>query len=177
MTIARGHLELLLEAADAELEVALDELARIDAIIGRLLLLATADQPDFLRIDEIELDPFLEDVFMRWSEVAPRAWRLGPLAPGRLNVDPDRFRTALDALVENASNTPPTRGDRAAGGHDGRAAADRGRGRGLRVPDAALHGSSTASLGPTPRARGCRWCRAGLAIVDAIAKAHGGRRR
>ena len=39
---------------------------------------------------------------MRWAEVAPRAWRLGPLAAGRLHVDADRLRAALDALLENA---------------------------------------------------------------------------
>ncbi len=116
LTIARGHLELLLgNDVDAELEVALDELDRIDAIIGRLLLLATAEQPDFLQVDEVEVEPFLEDVFMRWSEVAPRAWRLGSLVPGRLLVDSDRLRAALDALLENAIKyTRRARRDRAA---------------------------------------------------------------
>jgi signal transduction histidine kinase len=104
VTIARGHLELLLgqRGDQPELDVALDELSRIDAIIGRLLLLASADQPDFVQIAEVDLEPFLEDLFMRWSEVAPRAWRLGPLVAGHLRVDPDRLRAALDALLENA---------------------------------------------------------------------------
>ena len=118
LTIARGHLELLLEQPgdNTELDVALDELSRIDAIVGRLLLLASADQPDFLQIAEVDLEGFLEDLFMRWSEVAPRAWRLGPLAPGRLLVDPERLRAALDALLENAVKyTPDARRDRAAG--------------------------------------------------------------
>ena len=39
---------------------------------------------------------------MRWSELAPRVWRLGALAPGRLLVDGDGLRAALDALLENA---------------------------------------------------------------------------
>ena len=81
VTIARGHLELLAEHGPTnELDVELDELRRIDAIIERLLLLAAADQPDFLQVERIEVEPFLEDVFVRWSEVAARAWRLGPLA-------------------------------------------------------------------------------------------------
>ena len=118
LTIARGHLELLLEQPgdNTEIDVALDELSRIDAIVGRLLLLASADQPDFLQLAEVDLEGFLEDLFMRWSEVAPRAWRLGPLAPGRLLVDPERLRAALDALLENAVKfTPDARRDRAAG--------------------------------------------------------------
>ncbi len=108
VTIARGHLELLLgNGSDAELDIALDELSRIDAIVDRLLLLARADQPDFLHIEDIEVEPFLEDVFMRWAEVAPRTWRLGPLARGTVAVDPDRLRAALDALVENAIKYTP----------------------------------------------------------------------
>jgi len=51
-----------------ELDVALEELQRIDRIVDHLLLLATADQPDFLSLEEIDLEPFLEDVFMRWCE-------------------------------------------------------------------------------------------------------------
>ena len=103
-TIARGHLELLRRQVGPapELDVALDELARMDAILERLFVLAEADQPDFVITTEVDLEPLLEDIFMRWSEVAPRAWRLGPLVQGRLLVDVGRLRTALDALLENA---------------------------------------------------------------------------
>ncbi|MGH2861124.1 MAG: sensor histidine kinase [Solirubrobacteraceae bacterium] len=102
VTIARGHLELLGADGKHDVEIALDELRRIDAILGQLLLLATAGQPDFLRLEPIELEPFLEDIFMRWSDVAPRSWRLGPVVSGTVQADPDRFRTILDALLDNA---------------------------------------------------------------------------
>src|SRR5438105_2369447 len=103
-TIARGHLELLRRAQtrSPELSIALDELGRIERIIERLLLLAKADQPDFLIAADVELEPFLEDVFVRWSEVAPRSWRLGGLAVGTLRADSETLRNALDALLENA---------------------------------------------------------------------------
>jgi signal transduction histidine kinase len=65
VTIARGHLELL--PSSPELEVALEELERIDRIIDRLLLLAKAEQPGFVAPEEFDLEHFLEDVFMRWS--------------------------------------------------------------------------------------------------------------
>jgi signal transduction histidine kinase len=179
VTIARGHLELVRpNGADAtEIDVALDELARIDAIIGRLLVLATADQPDFLQISEIEVEPFLEDIFMRWSEVAPRAWRLGPLASGRLRVDPERLRAALDALLENAVKYTPEHGTielRARSDGPGRMLIEV-QDEGCGIPQEALNrifdrfGRADAA-----RTRSAGGVGLGLAIVDAIAKGHGG---
>ena len=39
---------------------------------------------------------------MRWSEVAPRSWRLGPVVHGTVWGDEEVLRAAMDALVENA---------------------------------------------------------------------------
>jgi len=74
----------------------------MERIISRLLLLAQARQPRFLAFDAVEADVFLEDVFVRWTEVAPRVWRLGRLVPGRVRADEEALRDALDALLENA---------------------------------------------------------------------------
>src|SRR5579875_440311 len=103
VTIARGHLELLQrDRPDSpELDVTLDELARIERIVERLLLIAKADWQGFVH-EEIDVEAFLSDVFMRWSEVAPRSWRLDVDLVGRLYADPDGLREALDALLENA---------------------------------------------------------------------------
>jgi signal transduction histidine kinase len=105
VTIARGHLELLerrLGSDQPELAVAFDELQRIEQIVERLLLLARAERPEFSAPTSIRLVPFLEDVFMRWAEVAPRAWRLGEILDVTLQVDDTWLRAALDALLENA---------------------------------------------------------------------------
>jgi len=179
LTIARGHLELLADQGlSGEVDVALDELGRIDAIIDRLLLLAATEQPDFLLIERVELEPFLEDVFMRWSEVAPRAWRLGPLAQVSLLVDPDRLRAALDALLENAIK------------YTGEHAAIELRAHRLgpsevliEVEDegSGVHADALARIferfarADAARTRSTGGVGLGLAIVDAIAKAHGGR--
>ena len=50
----------------------------------------------------VRLVPFLEDVFMRWAEVAPRAWRLGEILDVTCQADETWLRAALDALLENA---------------------------------------------------------------------------
>ena len=104
VTIARGHLELLRwEEPDApELEVALDELDRMERIIDRLLLLAKAEQPELATFAEIDLEAFLSEIFMRWCEVAVRGWRLDLDVAGTLRADPEGLRDALDALLENA---------------------------------------------------------------------------
>jgi signal transduction histidine kinase len=178
VTIARGHLELLeREQPDApELEVALDELARIERIVERLLLLAKAEQQSFV-LEEIDLEEFLSDVFMRWSEVAPRVWRLDVDLVGRLYADPDGLREALDALLENAVKyTEP--GDRIE-------LEARAEGEGMLIEVA----DSGCGVPPEAVSRIFdRWARAdsartrerggaglGLAIVSAVARAHGGR--
>ncbi len=179
VTIARGHLELLQSASETqpEVEVALDELSRMDAIVARLLLLAVADEPDFLQTAEIELEPLLEDVFMRWSGLAPRAWRLGPLASGRLHVDADRLRAALDALLENAVKYSPP------GAAIELRATPRGRDEvvievedeGCGVPPEALSLIfDRFARADSARTRAAGGVGLGLAITDAIAKAHGG---
>ncbi|MFN2623216.1 MAG: two-component sensor histidine kinase, partial [Chthoniobacterales bacterium] len=71
-------------------------------MVERLLLLAKAGDEGFLEPEEIDVEPFLEDVFMRWSEVAPRAWLLGRLVAGTVRADRESLRIALDALLENA---------------------------------------------------------------------------
>jgi len=179
VTIARGHLELLCrETPDSpELTVALDELERMERIVDRLLLLAKVEQPDFVVLRDVEIDRFLEDVFMRWSEVAPRAWRLDLDVAGIVRVDPEALRSALDALLENAVKyTEPRAGialrGHAVGGEIVIAVADEGAG----VPDEAL-GSifDRFARADDARTRAQGGVGLGLAIVAAIARAHGGR--
>jgi signal transduction histidine kinase len=107
VTIARGHLELLerrLGEESPELEVAFDELAHMERIVERILLLARAERPEFIERRPIALVAFLEDQFMRWAEVAPRAWRLGSIVDVTLSADETWLRAALDAVLENAVN-------------------------------------------------------------------------
>jgi signal transduction histidine kinase len=179
VTIAQGHLEVFRRGSGEhaqEIDVALDELERIERILERLLLLANADRPDFVVLDEIDVEPFLEDVFMRWSEVAPRAWQLGNVSAGTLRADPDALRIALDALLENAIKYTVEWDEIELRGNG------RGRNLVLEVADGGC-GVPEEALGriferfaraDAARSRARGGVGLGLAIVDAIAKAHGG---
>ena len=179
VTIARGHLEVLNRNGHGplhEVDVALDELSRIERILQQLLLLAKTDQPDFVVFTEIEPEAFLEDVFMRWSEVAPRAWRLGPLPAGWLRADPDALRIALDALLENAVHYTEDAdaielSAHPSGGSIVIEVEDEGRGI---EPEAMRHIFERFARADPARSRAHGGVGLGLAIVDAIAKAHGG---
>jgi signal transduction histidine kinase len=178
VTIARGHLELLgLERPDShDLAVALDELTRIDRIINRLLLLAKSERPDFLVTEHIDVEAFVEDVFMRWSDVAPRVWRLGPIPRGYLAADEEAVRTALDALLENAvKHTEPYETielrARTAGRELVLEVVDGGHGV---PPEAVDRIFDRFSRADDARNRAAGGAGLGLAIVDAIARAHGG---
>jgi signal transduction histidine kinase len=179
VTIARGHLEVFERTGEAsqEIDVALDELARIEHILGRLLLLAKAEHPDFVTWSDVDVEPFLEDVFLRWSGAAQRPWRLGNLPVGTLRADPEALRNALDALLENAvkytevSNSIELSAE-ARGSEIAIVVSDRGCGIASDAVDRIFERFARADPARTRAGGGAGL---GLAIVDAIAKAHGGR--
>jgi signal transduction histidine kinase len=182
ITIARGHLDILRRSSDGpsapEVAVAIDELSRMERIVERLLLLVRAGEADFPgAVEDVDLDTLIEDVAMRWAEVAPRVWRVGELSHGTIRTDQDALRIALDALVENAvAHTEETDAiELRAWGMGGQVAievADEGCG----IPPEALETIFERFARADPsRSRGREGVGLGLAIVDAIAKAHGGR--
>jgi signal transduction histidine kinase len=178
MAIARGHLEIAQGGRDggAEVEVALDEIGRMQRIVERLMLLTKA-QASTLVTTDVEIDLLLEDLVMRWSGVAERVWRVGELAEGTLRADPDALRAALDALVENAvQHTGETAvielSCRAEGAGVAIEVADEGSG----VPAGALeHIFDRFARADPARSRNEGGAGLGLAMVHAIARAHGGR--
>ncbi len=181
VTIARGHLEQLQRARGVqtpEVSVALDELERMSRIVERLLVLAKAGRPngDESLVD-LDIEQFAEDVVMRWADVTPRAWRVGELAKGTLRADPDSLRIALDALVENAVKHTEVQDviEIRSQCRDGEVAitvADEGYGV---PPDALAEIFDRFARADAARTRGGGGAGLGLAIVKAIAEAHGGR--
>jgi signal transduction histidine kinase len=179
VTIARGHLEVLRRLngeRPQEIEVALDELGRIEHILERLLLLAKSKQPDFVVPENVDVQAFLEDVLVRWSGTVQRGWRLGDVPAGKLRVDPEALRIALDALLENAVKyTEPSDGielsARRVGGDLVIEVADEGQGLPAGERERIFERFARADAA---RSRAEGGAGLGLAIVDAIARAHGG---
>ena len=178
VAIAQGHLDLhrRRDGETPELAVVADELGRIERLISHLLLLAQADQPAFLTPAPFAADVFLEEVFMRWAEVAPRAWRLGSLVRGTVVADSEAIRIALDALLENAVKyTEP---------HEVIELRSRVLDFGLVIEVADTGAGIPAEAreriferfarGDDARTRSTGGIGLGLSIVDAVAKAHGG---
>jgi signal transduction histidine kinase len=105
ITIVRGHLELLGDDPGERREtVALvtDELDRMSRIVDDLLVLAQAEQPDFLRPEPVDLEPFTVELFAKLRTVADRRWELAAAAEATLVADPQRLTQAVMNLIANA---------------------------------------------------------------------------
>jgi two-component system OmpR family sensor kinase len=179
VTIARGHIDMLLRAREANpaLLVSLDELERIDRMIGRLLVLARAGERGSFHPEALDAEAVLEDRFVRWSDTVPRAWQLGDLAPGTIVADGDALDTTLDALLENAVKHTSRSEHIGLSSHAESGVlvieiADTGDG----IPAEALGRIfDRFTRADTERNAQIGGVGLGLATVDAVARAHGGR--
>jgi signal transduction histidine kinase len=109
ITIALGHAELLASdlvgsgrPEERDIKVVVGELARLRRLGERLLMIAAAEDPDFLRPEPVALDRFTMDVLRKWMPTAKRRWQLGRLDPVTVDADRERLGLAVDALLENA---------------------------------------------------------------------------
>ena len=107
ITIALGHAELLSrELTDQrhsrDIHLVVSELTRLKSLAERLLLIATSENPDFLRPEAVPLDLFIVEVLRRWRPAAPRRWQTGRLDAATVCADRERLGLAVDALLENA---------------------------------------------------------------------------
>ena len=180
ITIGLGHAELLQRmlagqpAAAAYLQVVVDELYRLRRLAERLLVIAAADDPAFLNPEPVALHEFAAETISQWRATAPRSWEAGRADEVTVRADRERLRLAVDSLLENAvrhtSERDAIRMSVIRSGQGARiVVADTGSGITAydlpRIFDRFRTGAGSAATGGTGL---------GLALVRAIARAHGG---
>jgi signal transduction histidine kinase len=183
ITIARGSLDVLRqsgawsrEETEESHEIVAGELARMTRLLQRLLLLERAAAPDLVVLVATDVDDLLEEVHARWAPVVNADLVLATGAVGTALLDRDEIVLALDALLENAVQHTEHGGriELRSSARDGDVL--------IEVADTGI-GIAAEKLAHVferfyrvDRSRNRREGGAGLglAIVDAIARAHGG---
>ncbi len=107
ITIALGHAELLAHGLTSpqegrDIQVVLGELNRLRRIAERLLVIAAAEGPEFLHLEPVALDSFTMEIMRKWRPTADRRWQLGQMDEVTMRADRERLGLAVDALLENA---------------------------------------------------------------------------
>ena len=115
ITVARGHVDILGrtgpptpdELAETK-HVIIEELRRIESMVGDLLLVGRLDQDAGLQKAKLDVEDFLHVVADRWKAVAERTFTIDVDAPGAILADGNTLSQALDNVIENAvSYTEP----------------------------------------------------------------------
>ena len=78
------------------------EITRVSRLVDDLLVLARAEQTDFLRSEWIDVRPFVDELWDGLSLTADRRFELGDVPEGYLYADPDRLAQALRDLASNS---------------------------------------------------------------------------
>jgi signal transduction histidine kinase len=176
ITIVRGHLEVL-DDDPAErrrtVELVTDELDRMNRMVNDLLLLAKTQQPNFLSFDLVEMARLTEELSRKTSALGDRRWKLDAKAAGTIEGDRQRLSQAVIQLAQNAvDHTDPSDtiaiGTEIEGGRARLWVRDSGPGIPRAVQERIFERFSRS--GP----RLSDGAGLGLAIVRAIAEAHGG---
>ena len=184
LTSIRGYAELFRRGADQrpeDLRLAMrrieDEAARMGVLVEDLLLLARVDRTRPLEVAPVDISAIVQDAAADARALDPDR-RVEVTVPGPVMIDgdEDRLRQAVTNLVSNAiAHTPPDAGIelevRADDGDAIIAVSDEGAGLDEEALQRAFERFWRADPNP-PRSSGGAGL--GLAIVDAIARAHGG---
>jgi signal transduction histidine kinase len=178
LTIVRGHLELLEDdpaERRATLELVLDELDRMSRLVNDMLTLAKWERPDFLSTAPVDVGVLTDDVLAKAEAIGNRRWSLDARATGTIVADRQRVTQALVQLAQNAVQHTEE-GDEiglgtfVGGGETRLWVRDTGPGIPFEEQERVFARFYRSSVG-----RGSDGAGLGLSIVQAIARAHGGR--
>jgi two-component system, OmpR family, sensor kinase len=179
LTICRGHLELVGSDPKEQrraIALVMDELDRIARMIDDLELLAEAEHSDFLQPESIDVTLFAHELVAKASALAPRRWVLDHTPDGTLQADRQRLTEAVMKLARNAAQHTRADGTVAVGlslNENEARISVRDDGVGIALSDQVrIFDRFTRGKGAQRR---YRTNGLGLAVVKAIADAHGGR--
>jgi signal transduction histidine kinase len=109
LTVIRGQLEVLAAQPNPSGEevrrverLVQAEIGRISRLVDDLLVLTQAERADFLRPETIDVPAFVADLWDGLSLTADRRFELASVPSGSLTADPDRLAQALRNLGRNA---------------------------------------------------------------------------
>ncbi|BAZ43383.1 histidine kinase [Chondrocystis sp. NIES-4102] len=178
ITIIRGHLELMGDDPQEQqetIELVLDELDRMNRLVSDLVLLAKSENPNFLKIEKVDIASLTEEVLVKIKALGERNWQLDCVANGTVTVDRQRLTQALVNLAQNATQHTVEENTIAIGSAIARGEVHfwiRDTGEGIDPSDQKRIFERFARVsGSRRRSEGSGL---GLAIVKAIAEAHGG---
>jgi signal transduction histidine kinase len=185
LTVIQGQLEVLASGPDPDAEevrrverLVNAEIGRMRRLVDDLLLLAQSERIDFLKTDSVDVERFITQLWDGATLMAERRFELEPIPAGRLRADPDRLAQAVRNLINNAiDHTRPDDGLirlEALDTRDGElriAIVDDGPGIPPEEIDRIFERFHRTSAS---RATAKGGAGLGLAIVRAIAEAHGG---
>jgi signal transduction histidine kinase len=178
LTIVRGHLDLIkVDPSETATSIAIieDEVLRMTRIVQDLQTLTKSSQASFIRTSLVDPGEIVDEVFVKTSAIANRAWIIEAKSVQPYPIDRQRMVQALLQLVDNAikhtsekdsiviGSRPVTDGIELFVGDSGKGIPEESR---AFVQERFARGnwSSEDSEGSG----------LGLAIVDAIAKGHSG---
>ena len=109
LAVIAGQLDVLARYKDPSADdvqhvqrVVAGEVGRTTRLVEDMLLLARSEQRDLTDRREIDLPPFIEELWTTSTVGVDRRLELGPVPDGQLDADPDRLAQALRNLIDNA---------------------------------------------------------------------------
>jgi signal transduction histidine kinase len=177
LTIIRGHLEVFPDdpvRGRRTLELVLDEVRRMSRMVEDLTLLAKSNEPDFLKLEPVDVDALTNELHAKASALGARTWRIDAVGRGVIVADRQRLTQAVVQLAQNAVEHTETGAEIGLGSHvspEGARFWVRDTGPGIASEDRERIFQRFERGSNTDREGGGL----GLAIVTAIARAHGGR--